>query len=160
MLTEADDGPPLRVLLVASGGGHLAHLLWLRAWWSRHARLWVSFDQPDVREALVGEDVCWAWHPTNRDPVRFALNFALALRVIRRFRPDVVVSSGAGVAVPLLGAARLLGVPTVFLEVYDRVSDLSLTGRLVAPWVDRLVLQHPEQQRGPGARGVVWGPIR
>lgn len=151
---------PLRVMLVSSAGGHLAHLMWLKPWWSQHRRLWVSCDLPDARGFLRDEDVRWAHHPTNRSPWRLALNLGLAWRSIRAFRPDVVVSAGAGVAVPFLAVGRLLGIPTVFLEVYDRVDSLSLTGRLVAPWVDSLLLQHPGQQRAAGGRGVLVGPIR
>ena len=55
-------------------------------------------------------------------------NTVLALRVLRRDRPDVIVSSGAGVAVPFFVLGRLLGVPTVYLEVFDRIDCATLTG--------------------------------
>jgi len=158
-LDTVDGGPPLRLLLVASAGGHLAHLAWLRPWWRRHARTWVTFDLPDARARLAGEDVVWAYHPTNRHLGNLARNTALALRTLRRVRPDVVVSTGAGVALPFLALAPTVGARTVFLEVYDRVDGLSTTGRLVAPWVDRLLLQH-EGQRPPSGRGTWVGPIR
>lgn len=158
-LEEVDAGPPLRLLLVASAGGHLAHLAWIKPWWSRHARTWVTFDLPDARARLAGEDVVWAWHPTNRNLPNLARNAALAARVLRRVRPDVVVSTGAGVALPFLAMAPLVGARTVFLEVYDRVDGLSATGRLVAPFVDTLLLQHASQRPASG-RGVVLGPIR
>ncbi len=159
-LEDVDAGPPLRVLLVASAGGHLAHLTWLRPWWSRHTRTWVTFDRADARARLAGEDVVWAHHPTNRHPGNLVRNTALAWRTVRRVRPDVVVSTGGGVALPFLGIARAVGAKTAFLEVYDRVDTLSLTGRLVAPWVDGLLLQHEAQQVAAGGRGTVLGPIR
>jgi hypothetical protein len=148
-----------RLLLVASSGGHLAHLLWLRPWWSRHPRRWVTFDTPDARGALAGEEVTWAFHPTNRHPLNLARNGALALRTLRAARPDVLVTTGAGVAVPFVLAAKACGVPSVFIEVYDRVDGASLSGRLLAGLVDELVLQW-EAQRAAYGRGVVLGPIR
>jgi UDP-N-acetylglucosamine:LPS N-acetylglucosamine transferase len=148
----------MKALLVASGGGHLAHLLWLHSWWQSHERVWVTFDTPDARSRLEHEVVYWASHPTNRN-VRNALKNTLSARaILAAEQPDLVVSTGAGVAVPFLALARLQGVPTVFVEVVDRITRPSLTARLVAPWVDELVLQWPEQRAALG-RGTVIGPI-
>jgi UDP-N-acetylglucosamine:LPS N-acetylglucosamine transferase len=153
------DSERLRLVLVASSGGHLAHLLWLRPWWELHERRWVTFRTPDAEEALVGEAVTWAWHPTNRHLGNLARNTAQAARELVRAPPDCVVSVGAGVALPWLLLARAMGVATVHLEVYDRVDAPSLTTRCVAGWVDSLVLQWPQQRAALG-RGVVLGPIR
>ncbi|MEZ4239322.1 MAG: UDP-N-acetylglucosamine--LPS N-acetylglucosamine transferase [Myxococcota bacterium] len=148
----------MRALLVASAGGHLQQLVWLAPWWRAHERLWVTFDTPDARGMLDGERIVFAAHPTNRSLRNAARNLALARRVLRE--PfDVVVSTGAGVAVPFALAARAAGVPVVFVEPYDRVDGPSLTGRLLGPWVDCVVLQRPEQRRFH-RRGVLLGPVR
>lgn len=146
-------------LLVASSGGHLAHLLWLRPWWEQGERAWVTFDTPDATAALAGERVFCAASPTNRNLPNLARNAALAVRVLAAVQPDLVLTTGAGVAIPFLVAAKALGVPTAFLEVYDRVDQPSLTGRLMAGLVDELLLQWPEQRQAYG-RGVVIGPVR
>jgi beta-1,4-N-acetylglucosaminyltransferase len=149
----------VKVLLVASAGGHLQQLVWLRPWWSRHERLWVTFDTPEAHGMLQGERMLTVPHPTNRDPVRAARNLLLARRLLRQERPELVVSTGAAVAVPFFWAARALGVPTVFIEPYDRLEQPSLTGRLVAPIASMVVLQRREQlafYRG----GVLLGPVR
>jgi hypothetical protein len=148
----------VKVLLVASSGGHLMHLWWLEPWWREHERTWVTFDTADAAGRLGGEAVYWAVHPTNRRPDNVLRNLRRAARILRRERPDVVVSSGAGVALPFLAVAKVLGIATVFVEVYDRVDRPSLTARLVAKWVDRLVLQWPEQQVGLPS-GRVLGPM-
>jgi beta-1,4-N-acetylglucosaminyltransferase len=148
-----------RWLLVASSGGHLRHLLWLRELWADVDRRWVTFDTPDARAALADEAVDFAAFPTNRSLKNLAINTVLAGRVLRAHRPTLVISAGAAVAVPFLGVAVALGVPTVHLEVYDRVDRPAWTTRLVAPWVDRLILQWPAQRAALG-RGVVLGPIR
>ena len=56
-------------------------------------------------------------------------NLRLAWRVLRSERPDVVVSDGAGVAVPFFVVAKLLGISTVYLEVVDRIDTRTLTGQ-------------------------------
>ena len=145
-MTEGTDPTAVsRVLLVGSSGGHLAQLHRLRPWWEQHDRRWVTFDTDDATSLLRDEDVVWAYHPTTRSLKALVINLWLALRVLPRHRPDVVVSSGAAVAVPFFLVARLLGVATVYLEVYDRLDTATLTARLCRPFTDRVLVQWDEQ---------------
>jgi UDP-N-acetylglucosamine:LPS N-acetylglucosamine transferase len=137
----------MKAMFVCSSGGHLIQLHQLEPWWRAHERRWVTFDTPDARSLLRGEPVAWAHHPTTRNVPNLLRNLRLAWRVVRRERPDVVVSSGAGVAFPFFIVARGLGIKTVYIEVYDRIDLPTLTGRLCYPLSDLFLLQWQEQQR-------------
>ncbi|GAA1249807.1 UDP-N-acetylglucosamine--LPS N-acetylglucosamine transferase [Prauserella halophila] len=137
----------MKIMLVASTGGHLAQLDNLAECWSGHDRHWVSFDKPDAVSALEGESVTWAYHPVTRNIRNAARNLVLAVRTLRRERPDVVVSNGAGVAFPFFVVARALRVRTIYLEVFDRIDRPSLTGMLCYPLADHFCLQWEEQRR-------------
>jgi UDP-N-acetylglucosamine:LPS N-acetylglucosamine transferase len=143
---------------VASSGGHLAQLHVLRQCWAGHARHWVTFNSSQARDLLDGEEVSWAHHPTTRNIPNLLRNFVMAFRTMRRCRPDVVVSTGAGVAVPFFVLAKLFGARTAYLEVYDRVTTPTMTGRICAPLADLFLLQWPEQ-KAVYPRGVVVGPV-
>jgi UDP-N-acetylglucosamine:LPS N-acetylglucosamine transferase len=144
-VSELPTGPD-HVLLVASSGGHLAQLLALRPWWERRARTWVTFDTPDASSQLDGEQVISAHFPTTRNAMNLIRNSMLAMRVVPRVNPDMVVSTGAGVAVPFFLVARALGIPTVYIEVFDRLETRTVTGRLCRP-VSSLFLVQWEKQR-------------
>ena len=145
-LPEAGAEPRRRLLFVSSAGGHLAQLLQLKPWWINHDRQWVSFDLPDARSKLEGEEMVAAYHPTTRNVVNLARNTPLAWKVLRDFKPDVVISNGAGVAVPFFAVAKAMGIPTVYLEVYDRIDSQTLTGKLCRPLASMFCVQWPEQQ--------------
>lgn len=136
-----------RVLLVGSSGGHLAQLLALAPLWQREQRHWVTFDTADAVSQLVAEDVTWAHHPTTRNLPNLVRNTSLARRVIAEQRPDVIVSTGAAVAYPFFLMGRAKGIPTVYVEVYDRIDSRTLTGRLCRPVTTLFCVQWPEQQR-------------
>jgi UDP-N-acetylglucosamine:LPS N-acetylglucosamine transferase len=149
-LTDADvkSAPaawPGRVLLVASSGGHLAQLMSLAPWWSHRERTWVTFATPDALSQLTQEDVVWGHFPTTRNLRNLLRNLWLAIRVVPRVRPDVIVSTGAGLAVPFFLIARLRRIPTVYVEVYDRIDSATLTGRLCRPVSDLFLVQWEEQ---------------
>lgn len=162
-MSRASDGArllraPHRLLLVTSTGGHLAQLLALRGWWEQHERHWVTFDKPDARSTLVGEQVTYAFHPTTRNLPNLARNARLCRRVLADIRPDVVVSTGAGVALPFFAEARRRHIATIYLEVYDRIDSVTMTGRLCRVFSSAFCVQWPEQARlYPGSELI--GPV-
>jgi beta-1,4-N-acetylglucosaminyltransferase len=135
----------MKAILVCSSGGHLAQLYRLRPWWDRHDRVWVTFADAQSESLLAGEHVVPAFAPTTRNIPNALRNLRLAIRVLRAERPDVLVSDGAGVALPFFLIGRMLRVRTVYLEVYDRISRSTLTGRLCYPLAELFLLQWEEQ---------------
>jgi UDP-N-acetylglucosamine:LPS N-acetylglucosamine transferase len=148
-ITESDSGPPqgpVDVLLVCSTGGHLLQLVALREAWESQTRAWVTFDKSDARSLLRGEPVAYAYGPTNRNIPNLLRNLRLARRLVRDLRPRVVVTTGAGVAVPFAWMARLRGAKVVYVESFTRIEGPSLTCRLVAPIAHRSYVQWPEME--------------
>ena len=132
-------------LLVASNGGHLLQLVQLRSDWPEDERHWVTFDMPDAHSLLAGEsDVVFAYHPTNRNVRNLVRNLFLAFRVLRRVRPRAIVTTGAGVAVPFCYLGRLFGARVVYIESFSRITEPSLTGRLVHPVANDFFVQWPQ----------------
>jgi beta-1,4-N-acetylglucosaminyltransferase len=149
-------GPGFKLLLVCSGGGHFCEIKALDPVWRTYDRTWVTFRGPDTEPALRGEKVVWAFHPTNRNLPNFVRNFLLALKVLRAERPGLIVCGGAGVSVPFVYAGRLRGIPSVYIESLTRVRDLSLSGKLVYPFVRHFLVQWPtlaEKHRKAEYRG-------
>ena len=58
---------------------------------------------------LENEAVVWAHSPTNRNIPNLIRNNLLAYRTIRSYRPDIILSTGAGVSVPFLLQGKLMG---------------------------------------------------
>lgn len=133
------------VALVGSSGGHLTHLLALKPWWQGEQRFWVTFGTPDARASLESERTYWCYHPTNRNIPNLLRNFLLAVRVCVRERPRLIVSSGAGPAVPFFYVGKLFGAKTVYVEVVDRIDRPTLAARIVRPVTDQFIVQWPEQ---------------
>jgi UDP-N-acetylglucosamine:LPS N-acetylglucosamine transferase len=137
-------GQRVAVLLVCSTGGHLLQLVSLQHAWDGYRRAWVTFDKSDARSILEGEDVIYAHGPTGRSIKNLARNLIVAGRVIRNLRPKVIVTTGAGVAVPFVWVGYALGVRVVYVESLTRINCPSLTLRLVRPLADRLYVQWPQ----------------
>jgi len=142
--TEPDS--QLRVLMVCSSGGHLQQLMTLKPWWSQRDTAWVTFPTEDGLSKLSGERTYFAYYPTTRNIKNLIRNTLLAVRVMAKERPDVVVTTGAGVALPFFVLARLRRVPTVYIEVFDRIDHATLTAKLCRPFTTRMLVQWDEQK--------------
>ena len=57
------------------------------------------------------------------------------------FRPNIIISCGTGLTVPIFYAARAIGIKMVFIESMSRVESLSMTGRLLLGKTDLFVVQ-------------------
>ena len=135
----------MRLLLIASSGGHIFEMFCLREFWRDKDRYWVTFPTADARSLLAGEkEVYWAAFPTVRNVPNLLRNMVLAVKLLLRNRPGMILTTGAGVAAPFLWLASLLGIPTVFVESITRITEISLTARLVKPFATKMLVQWPE----------------
>ena len=109
----------MKVCLVGSSGGHLTHLYMLKPFWQNKDRFWVTFDKEDARSKLKDEKMYGCHYPTNRNLKNLIKNTFLAIKVLRKERPDVIISSGAAVAVPFFYIGKLMGAKLIYIEVFD-----------------------------------------
>ena len=131
------------MLLVCNPGGHLQQMLALEPAWKQFECSWATLPGADVDTLLAGRDVTKGHGPTNRSALNGIRNFFVAWRVIRRQRPDLLLSTGAGLAVPFFLVGRLLGRRLIYVESLTRIDGLSLTGRIIYPFADEFFVQWP-----------------
>jgi UDP-N-acetylglucosamine:LPS N-acetylglucosamine transferase len=141
-----------KALIVASPGGHLLQMLALEPAWCDIDRTWVTLRSTDVEYLLREEDVIYGHGPTPRDIGNFFRNLRLARRVLREQDPDVIVSTGAGLALPFFILGRLQRRRLVYVESITRVERLALTGRLVYPLASAFFVQWDSLSRLRRAR--------
>ena len=137
----------MKVCLVGSSGGHLTHLYLLKPFWKDKERFWVTFDKEDAISILEDEIFYPCHYPTNRNLKNLVKNTILAFNILRKERPDVIVSSGAAVAVPFFYLGKIFGAKTVYIEVFDRIDAPTMTGKLVYPVTDKFIVQWEEMKK-------------
>jgi UDP-N-acetylglucosamine:LPS N-acetylglucosamine transferase len=115
--------------------------------WSQHDRFWVTFDKEDARSILKKEKMYPCFYPTNRNIKNLVKNTFLAVKILRKEKPDVIISSGAAVAVPFFYLGKIFGAKTVYIEVFDRIDKPTVTGKLVYPVTDKFIVQWEEMKK-------------
>lgn len=145
-----------RVALVSSVGGHLTELLCLREAYECHRHFYVFNDLTQFVPP-AGVNVYTIAH-AERD-LRVFSNVVEVLRIFRRERPTVMLTTGAGPGVSAAVAARLMGIRVVFVETVAAVTKPSLTGVLMEPLAHSYFVQWPELAKGKPDRwkGNIFG---
>lgn len=155
-LPQAGAAEALRLCVVSSVGGHLREVLELAPAWQGAA---VSFIVNDRTEFPLPGPTYRIAH-AERD-LRVLWNLGEAARIFCREptgRPDVILSAGAGPAVPVALLGRLLGAAVVMVESFSAVERPSLTGRLLYPLTPHFFYQWPTLIRFY-PRGRYAGPV-
>lgn len=135
-----------KIGIITSRGGHLFQMYRLKEWWKHYHRFWVTFPGDDATSLLAGERVYYGYDPESRHLPNAIRHLFLAWKLLRCEKPTLLISCGAGIAPPFFLVGKVLGMKTVFIEPYDFVAHPSLTGRLLAPLVDVMLVQHPHQR--------------
>ena len=137
----------MKICFITSSGGHLTHLIQLKDWWKDKERFWVTFEKEDSKSILKNEKKYWCYFPTNRNIKNLIKNTFLAIKILRREKPDIIISTGAAPAIPFFYLGKIFGAKLVYIEVYDRIDKPTLTGKIVYPISDLFVLQWEEQRK-------------
>jgi beta-1,4-N-acetylglucosaminyltransferase len=129
----------MRVCIVASAGGHLTEVRCLREAYKQFDHFYVLNSKALLPEDMKGRTY-FITH-SERDWKQI-LNFLEAWRILRQDRPTVIISTGAGPAVPFAVVGKLFfGTKVVFIETITRVHSPSLTGRLMYRLADEFFYQ-------------------
>lgn len=137
----------MKICLVGSSGGHLTHLYMLKPFWQDKDRFWVTFDKKDARSLLEGEKIIPCYYPTNRSIKALLINTRIAWKTLKKEKPDLIISSGAAVAVPFFYIGKFLGSKTIYVEVFDRIDKPTVTGKMVYPVTDKFIVEWEEMKK-------------
>lgn len=148
----------MKIGIVCSPGGHLFQAFLLKEWWVEHDHFWVCPASPDANDLLEKEKLYVGYGPENRSITCFVKNLLFAMKVLFKEKPNVLFSTGAGIAPPFFIVARLFNIKTVYLEPYDFINTTSLTARLIGPFSDVILVQH-RTLLSKLKRSVYWGAV-
>lgn len=128
----------MRVCIVSSCGGHLTEVRQLLPAYAAYDHFYVLNDRAMLPPDMAGRT--YFIRHSERD-LRQLTNLREAWNILRRERPRVILSTGAGPAVPFALVGRLLGCTIVFIETITRIDRPSLTGRIMYRLAHRFYYQ-------------------
>ena len=132
----------LKILIVASAGGHLTEAM------SAIEGIEAEFSVGTFKLPHSGKTLKHINHYYILDPhtskLKYLINGLQSLWMLLRERPDVILTTGAGIAIPsaLIGK-KIFRAKLIFVENGSRVEEPSKTGRFLYPLSDLFIVQWP-----------------
>ena len=137
----------MKICFVGSSGGHLNHLYMLKPFWNNKERFWVTFDKEDARSLLKDEKIYHAYYPSNRSIKALIINTIRAIKILKKEKPDLIISSGAAPAIPFFWIGKIRGAKTIYIEVFDRIDKPTIAGKICYPVTDKFIVEWEEMKK-------------
>lgn len=81
-----------------------------------------------------------------------------AIRLLKKSKPSVVITTGAAPGLVCLLAAKLCGIKTIWIDSIANVEHLSASGRIAKKIADKVYTQWPDlAERGVVYKGNIFG---
>ena len=75
------------------------------------------------------------------DPFRVVKGYTQAYNLLRKIKPDVVITTGAHTAVAMCYIAKPFRKKIIYIETFANLESKTLTGRLIYPIADVFIVQ-------------------
>lgn len=146
----------MKVALVCSKGGHLTELLCLMQAFDGCDFFFITHRSPRT-DSLQAKKYLIKDIGTNYG--RIALAAFSFLKIFLEERPSVVISTGSEIAIPAFYVARLMRIPTIYIESWCCVHETTGAGRLVYPVSDVFLVQWPSLAEKYGPKAEYKGAV-
>jgi len=136
----------MKICLACSGGGHLSELMQLEQFYKNKEHFFLTFSRPNSDGLAKIEKTYFVTDP-KRNPIKLAMNFYQSFRVFLKEKPDLVLTTGAGVAFPVAIIAKIFGKKVVYIESFCRITEPSLSGKVFYHISDLFLVQWQEMKK-------------
>jgi len=123
----------MKTCIVSSCGGHLTEVRALKTVYECYEHFYVLNDQIVLPKDMEGKT--YFIRHSERDWL-FFVNLWEAWCILRKERPNLILSTGAGLVVPFALIGKLFQIPIIFVEISAQVTEPSLSGRIMYYIVD------------------------
>jgi hypothetical protein len=156
---------PVRIVAIASAGGHWVQLMRLRAAWAGLDVTYVTTDpglletlqRSAAQDGLPSPDLRIIIDANRWRKRRLIRQFMQIVVLMVRIRPTAVISTGAAPGYFALRVGKFLGARTVWIDSVANAEELSLSGRKIGKHADLWLTQweHLARPEGPHYLGAV-----
>lgn len=145
----------MKICLTCSHGGHLTEILKLMDAFKGHDVFFITYK--GMRAKDLGKK--YTLKNFGRNPLRFLISIPTVIQILLKEKPDIVISTGSEIAIPVFYIAWILGIRTMFIESLCRVKEPSMTGKIVYPISGVFLVQWKQLLDKFGKKAQYWGNV-
>jgi len=147
----------LKLGLACAGGGHLNEMVQLESVYSKYEHFFYTMEVGLAKTLTKKHKVYFTKDPV-RNPFLNIFNFYQSLGVFLKEMPDVIITTGGGVSLPMCVIGKCMGRKVIYIETFSRVFKPSMMGRIVSKFADLTIIQWEELKKYM-PKAVYGGPL-
>jgi beta-1,4-N-acetylglucosaminyltransferase len=132
-----------KICFIASTGGHFDQLMMLKPIMDKYDSFIIT--EKTSYQAIKDNRKIYYLKQVNRHEKIFILkvlvNIINTLKIFLREKPDVVISTGALVTIPICIIAKIFRKKLIFIESFAKINSPTLTGKLLYKFADQFYVQ-------------------
>lgn len=137
-----------KVMFICSAGGHLTEMLKIDRLFKKYDYVLVT-EKNDISIKLKDKyNIDYLMYGSRYYPFKyifvFSYNFLKSIYLFLKYKPDLVYTTGAHTCVVMCYIAKLFKKKIIFVEVFDRINNPTLSGKMVHRIADTFIVQHEE----------------
>ena len=118
----------MKIALVCNMGGHLSEMLFLMEAFENHDVIFFTYEDPRIKQLKYRK---YLMENIGTNIWKMLKMFFKTFKILRKERPDLIVSTGSEIAIPSFILARFMSIKTIYIESWCRVKTKSGTGRIL-----------------------------
>jgi UDP-N-acetylglucosamine:LPS N-acetylglucosamine transferase len=131
----------LKIGIACSPGGHMVQAKQLAPVYEKYDHFYFTFSCEVAKDLAKTSRLRTIPNIVRYNPLSWIIGAVLSGYIAVVERPNVVISTGAGVVVFFCIFAKLLGAKLIFIESMAKVKQPTLTARLLYPFADLFIVQ-------------------
>lgn len=138
-----------KICLIASSGGHLEEIEQLKDVINRYN---VYFVVTKTKATINNKKYKYLIKDFNRKNIiiymiSFVYMFLQQIKIFIREKPDIILTTGAGLVIPTCIISKIFGRKIICIESYARISTPSKTGKILYKISDCFIIQRKELKK-------------
>ncbi|MBL7206833.1 MAG: capsular biosynthesis protein [Candidatus Aenigmarchaeota archaeon] len=128
----------MKICMACSAGGHLAEILQLMPAVEKEDVFFVTYMHMNSTNLKYKK---YFVSNVNKNPLDWVKNTVKSFFIMLKERPKLIITTGAGVAVPSCLFGKLFGSKIIYIEGFARVNSKSATSKFMYPFADIFLVQ-------------------
>ena len=137
-----------RILFISSTGGHLTELMQLSPMFEHCDFRIITEDNPSnltLRERYGSDRVAFVPYGSKSQPLTYVFHFSAniikSIHYFRKWKPDVIITTGTHTAVPMCKIAHRFGKKIIWIETIANATTPTMAGKMIYPIADLFIVQ-------------------
>ena len=146
----------MKIALVCSPGGHLTQMFLLIEAFKGHDIFFITHTHPRTNQLGYRKYFIVNF---GTDKLKMLNAFFQTFKILIKEKPDIIVSTGSEIAIPVIILARFMRIKTIYIESWSRIKTKSGTGRILYIFSNHFLVQWPDLVKKYGKKARYEGAV-